>query len=268
MKPLVRLLVALTLPLSLPSCFAQDAKGCADLPVLTRFPGSVITNCDSKPDDAMEVRTNKERKKIEGEIHRVDYNLPKGASQAQFLRNVKTAMTMAGFTQDFDSGNGDLTYRKNGTWVVITSNMGGTFYSVWTVKEIQLKQEMFADAAALSGGLASDGHIIAHGIFFDTGKSEVKPESAPALQEIAKLLQQDPKLKLYVVGHTDTVGAVASNLELSKQRAAAVVQALTGKYGIAGARLQPYGVGPYAPIASNDTEDGRAQNRRVELVKQ
>jgi hypothetical protein len=87
-------------------------------------------------------------------------------------------------------------------------------------------------------------------------------------QEVVKLLQQDGKLKLYVVGHTDNVGPLAANMELSRQRAAAVVKELTTHYGIAGDRLQPFGDGPYAPVTSNDSEDGRTLNRRVELVKQ
>jgi outer membrane protein OmpA-like peptidoglycan-associated protein len=82
------------------------------------------------------------------------------------------------------------------------------------------------------------------------------------------MLKANPKLKVYVVGHTDNVGLLAANLDLSKRRAASVVQALTAQYAVPAAQLLPYGDGPYAPIASNDTEDGRASNRRVELVKQ
>lgn len=268
MKKLAVLSVCLTGLFSASIALAQDAKGCADSPILTRFPGSVIDSCSDKPDDAAEMRTAKERKRIEGEVDKINYNLPKGATQAQLLRNIKTAMQTAGFTMDYDSGNGDLTFHKAGTWLAIDANMGGTYYHETIVSETALKQEMFADAAALFKGLAADGHIVAHGIFFDTGESDVKPESDPALQEIARLLQQDPKLKLFVVGHTDTVGPVAANLELSRQRAASVVRVLTTKYAVNPARLQPYGDGPYAPIASNDSEAGRAQNRRVELVKQ
>jgi len=82
------------------------------------------------------------------------------------------------------------------------------------------------------------------------------------------MLKANPTLKVYVVGHTDNVGVLAANIDLSKRRAASVVDALTTQYGISASRLQPYGDGPYAPIASNDAEDGRALNRRVELVKQ
>jgi outer membrane protein OmpA-like peptidoglycan-associated protein len=124
------------------------------------------------------------------------------------------------------------------------------------------------DAAALSSDIAATGHTAVYGIYFDTAKAEVKPESDAALKEIAKLLQQTPTLKLFVVGHTDSVGALASNMDLSKRRADAVVAALTAKYGVAAARLAAQGCGPLAPVGSNDTEDGRAKNRRVELVKQ
>jgi outer membrane protein OmpA-like peptidoglycan-associated protein len=108
-----------------------------------------------------------------------------------------------------------------------------------------------------------------NGILFDTGKAEVKPESAPALKAVVDMLTQNPKLKVYVVGHTDNVGAVAANIDLSKRRGAAVVQALSvAPYNIAASRMESFGDGPTAPVASNDTEDGRALNRRVELVKQ
>jgi outer membrane protein OmpA-like peptidoglycan-associated protein len=124
------------------------------------------------------------------------------------------------------------------------------------------------DAAALAGDITQTGHSAVYGIYFDTGKAEVKPESDAALGEIAKLLQQDPALKLLVVGHTDNVGALPANMDLSKRRAAAVVQVLTAKYAIAAARLSAQGAGPLAPVASNSTEEGRAKNRRVELVQQ
>jgi outer membrane protein OmpA-like peptidoglycan-associated protein len=124
------------------------------------------------------------------------------------------------------------------------------------------------DAAALANDITNTGHSSVYGIYFDTGKAEVKPESDATLKEIAKLLQQHAGLKLLVVGHTDSVGALAANMDLSKRRADAVVQALTAKYGVAAARLSGQGAGPLAPVASNKTEDGRAKNRRVELVEQ
>ncbi|MCC6395550.1 MAG: OmpA family protein, partial [Bacteroidetes bacterium] len=106
------------------------------------------------------------------------------------------------------------------------------------------------------------------GILFDTGKSTLKPESEKAIGEVAKLLKKDTGLKVYVVGHTDNEGALDANMTLSQGRAEAVVQSLVRTHGIAANRMKSFGNGPYAPVATNDSEDGRARNRRVELVKQ
>jgi OmpA-OmpF porin, OOP family len=251
-------------------CSAQtkDAKGCQDSPLITRFPGSIIASCQDRADDIAELKMKGPSKKIEGEVHRLAYTVPPGASHAQLVRNLNTALHNAGYTFDYDSGaHGDFTAHSNNTWIMVEVS-GDNFYRVTTVKETKLTQDVVANAAALSGGLLQNGHAVVPGIYFDTAKAVLKPESAAALQEVAKLFQSDPKLKLYVVGHTDNEGQLASNMELSKQRAAAVVKALTTQYGVAASRVQPYGDGPYAPVASNDTEDGRALNRRVELVKQ
>jgi OmpA-OmpF porin, OOP family len=124
------------------------------------------------------------------------------------------------------------------------------------------------DAAAMAKDITTTGHVALYGIYFDTNKAEIKPESEPALQEVAKLLQQDTTLKLYVVGHTDNVGGYDYNIDLSRRRADAVVKALTSKHGVAATRLKPAGAGLLAPVAPNGTEEGRAKNRRVELVEQ
>jgi outer membrane protein OmpA-like peptidoglycan-associated protein len=124
------------------------------------------------------------------------------------------------------------------------------------------------DAAAMAKEIAQSGHVALYGIHFDTNSAELKAESQPALQEIATLLKQDAGLKLLVVGHTDSVGGYEANVALSNRRAAAVLQELTTKYGIVAARLRAVGVGMAAPVASNETEEGRARNRRVELVRQ
>ncbi len=127
-----------------------------------------------------------------------------------------------------------------------------------------------ADALArdIAKDIARTGHVAIYGIYFDTGKADVKPESEPVLQEIAKLLQQNPELKLYVVGHTDNVGDLTYNMELSQARADAVVKILVSQYSINTKRLEAHGVGFLAPVVSNKTEEGRAKNRRVELVEQ
>jgi OOP family OmpA-OmpF porin len=124
------------------------------------------------------------------------------------------------------------------------------------------------DASAMAKSIASTGHVALYGILFDTDKTDIKPESTATIAEIAKFMMQDPKLTMYVVGHTDNVGGYDYNVGLSQRRAAAVVQELTSKHGIPPARLRAAGTGPLAPVAPNDSEAGRAKNRRVELVKQ
>jgi len=122
-------------------------------------------------------------------------------------------------------------------------------------------------ADALEEGMKRDGKVMLAGVFFDTNKAVVKPESKIALEAIAGYLKSKPGVKFFVAGHTDATGSYDHNLELSDARAKAVVTTLSEEYGISASRLMAVGVGPVAPIASNDTEDGRAGNRRVELVK-
>ncbi|HKF50095.1 MAG TPA: OmpA family protein [Terracidiphilus sp.] len=211
---------------------------------------------------------NKPDKEIEGKVFKVTYSFPKTASKAQVVRNITTALHSAGYTFIYDSGSyGDFTVHMGKTWIWVSISGGGN-YDIVTVEETALTQDVVATAAVLQSGLQSTGHTVVNGIHFDTGKADVKPDSASALEEIVKLLQQDPGLKIYVVGHTDNVGSLASNLELSNRRAAAVVTILESQYHILPARLASFGNGPYAPIQSNESEEGRAVNRRVELVKQ
>ena len=137
------------------------------------------------------------------------------------------------------------------------------------VETVPLENKMVTvDAAAMAKEVAATGHIALYGIYFDTNKTDIKPESGPAIDEIAKFLKQDPKVTVYVVGHTDNVGGYEHNMGLSQRRAEAVVKELTTKYGIPATRLKAAGTGPLAPMAPNKTEEGRAKNRRVELVKQ
>jgi len=120
----------------------------------------------------------------------------------------------------------------------------------------------------MANSIETTGRIALYGIYFDFNKADIKPESAPTLEQIAKLLKSMPDSRLLVVGHTDNVGGFEFNQNLSRQRAAAVVKALSTDYGIAASRLTPMGAAFIAPVATNRTEEGRAKNRRVELVEQ
>ncbi|MDP4024658.1 DUF4892 domain-containing protein [Methylobacterium sp. NEAU 140] len=122
-------------------------------------------------------------------------------------------------------------------------------------------------ASAMGQGLAREGRVALYAIQFDTAKADIKPESQPQLAELVSFLRGAPATKVLVVGHTDNQAGLDYNLDLSRRRAQAVVTALTGA-GIPGGRMTAQGVGMAAPLASNDTDEGRAKNRRVELVKQ
>jgi outer membrane protein OmpA-like peptidoglycan-associated protein len=267
-------ILLLSFALSFPfySCMGQtkDEPGCKDTPLVARFPGSIISECEDKADNSYtftDLGAAHEDKAIEGEYHYLQYNEPDSASPAQVNRNLVTAFKTAGYTFLKDNGHGQFTVHMGKTWVEVDVTNGNN-YKLHIVIETALTQDVVANAADLSTGISGVGHIVVNGILFDTGKADVKPESDAALKEVAKLLKLKPSLKVYVVGHTDNVGGLAANIDLSKRRADSVVQSLTTKYGVPAAQLLSFGDGPYAPVASNHSEDGRALNRRVELVEQ
>lgn len=123
------------------------------------------------------------------------------------------------------------------------------------------------DAAAMARSIWETGRVALDNIYFDFNEATLRPESSDALTEMAKLLAENPDVDVYIVGHTDSVGGYEFNLDLSRRRAQAVVDALVSQHGVSANRVVPAGVGPLAPLASNATAEGQAQNRRVELVK-
>lgn len=129
-------------------------------------------------------------------------------------------------------------------------------------------EKVTVDAETMASDISKIGHVSIYGIYFETDKAEIKQESVPTLEEMAKLLRVNPGLKIYLVGHTDHTGNLAYNLDLSQRRADAVTKALITNYGVDRNRITAKGVGPLAPVASNRTEEGRSKNRRVELVEQ
>ena len=127
--------------------------------------------------------------------------------------------------------------------------------------------KVILNLAALTEDLDKKGFVVVEGIYFDTNKTTLKPDSKPAIDEVAKLLKERPDLNLYVVGHTDMQGSLSHNMNLSKGRAKAVVTSLINDHGVAKERLEGHGVGPLAPVASNAQESNRAKNRRVVLIQ-
>lgn len=155
--------------------------------------------------------------------------------------------------------NGSVVVDGKESWFQAEKGNGKIWLKI--VEKQAMTQTIVADAASFKNDLKTTGHTAIYGIYFDTGKWEVKPESTQAIGEIARLLKTDPGLKLFVVGNTDTVGTVENNLHLSQERAKSVIKALVRDYGIAPARLRSFGNGRFAPVASNESEEGRAKNR-------
>jgi OOP family OmpA-OmpF porin len=254
----------------IPSLRAQetDADGCKDSPLIGRFPGSTIHSCENKEFDQADFPLSADSEKtkhLEGEVHSLDYGTREGMSELQLYRNMETALRNAAFVIDYAGSPTDLVAHKGSAWVHIESK--GTFYYQTIVMVKEMQQEISADASSLGAEIEKTGHVAVYGIHFDTGKATITTDSGQILGEIVKLLQQNPDLKLRVEGHTDNQGNAAANQALSEKRAQSVVAWLTG-HGVVGARLTAVGLGQTKPLADNQTEDGRAKNRRVELAKQ
>jgi len=252
-----------------------DVKGSKDHPLLTRMPDFHITGY--KYFDFDSHRFNHQDLKqvtVEGRKFYLQYNLNKGAvepGELKIRRNIQDALKKIGGTVVFDDNFNKcstIVVQQDGREIWVEVRSYNNMYRLTTVEKKAMAQEVVATAEVFANDIRATGHAAIYGIYFDTAKATIKPESAQAIGEVAKLLQADSGLKVYVVGHTDNVGGVESNLKLSQDRAEAVIQELVRTHGIAQARLRPYGCGLFAPVAANDSEDGRAKNRRVELVKQ
>jgi len=257
----------------------KDFAGAKDTTLFTRMPGFFLVNPASVMERSFDryeffVTTNKvrERKPIEGHFYTYKYILDKAVattpSNIEIMRNYQAAAArLGGKVLHEDNYRTTILIAKDGkeTWVEVSPVPNGYEYTLRIMERQAMEQKVVADAAAFKTGLAESGHVEVPGIFFDTAKADIKPESEAALNEVVKLLQADPALKVWVVGHTDNTGVEQANVTLSQTRAAAVVKALTAK-GIAPARLSSLGSGPYAPTTENKTDAGRAKNRRVELV--
>jgi OOP family OmpA-OmpF porin len=250
-----------------------DKAGCKDDPLFpVRMPNYRIEKCESKSFAAFELKsTRREKKSVEGQHTFIQYTVDRKEDDrtgVEVVRNYENALKkIGGRVHDSDTWwlIGVVQSGGREVWAQVQRGNGKIWLDV--VRKQEMTQIVVADAAALANDLKTTGHVTVNGIYFDTNKAALKPESAQAVGEIVQMLEADPALKVFVVGHTDTVGTVAANLTLSEARAASVVAALT-REGIAATRLQAFGNGPFAPVATNATEAGRAQNRRVELVRQ
>jgi outer membrane protein OmpA-like peptidoglycan-associated protein len=252
-----------------------------DTPFFSGMPGYKIT--DAKDQEFADYRffNSKDCTTVEGKKHFRAYTLKDNArpsSELQISRNYANAVRNMGGTIVFEgecSGPecpencgyrmmvGKVIKGGNELWVeIVPFNDGNDYYLTIVAKEA-MKQDV--TASAMLDALNREGHVALY-INFDTGKSVIKPESKPIIEQIAQMMKSDSGLKISVEGHTDNVGNPKSNKTLSDDRAKAVVSAIVAQ-GIDAKRLSAAGHGQDKPIANNKTEEGRAKNRRVELVK-
>jgi outer membrane protein OmpA-like peptidoglycan-associated protein len=250
----------------------DDLAGSKDHPLFHRVPGYAIRTYDDQAFSTHEMRDTQLRPfVVDGRVTHIGYAVEAGAKapgRGEILRSYENAIKVIGGTvlvSDWD-GISFLSLTEGGrqVWVEVSAYVPGEV-QLWVIE--RKAREDAATAETFKDDLARRGHVAVYDLWFDTNQAVIKPASQAALAEIAKLLAAEPALKLNVVGHTDGIGSVEANRKLSQARAAAVVNELVARYRVAAARLRAYGVGPLAPVASNDTEEGRAHNRRVELVK-
>jgi OOP family OmpA-OmpF porin len=302
---LLALLFALSLISARADAQTRDVAGAKDFPGIGRFARSVVTGYQVKDFDAARMQgapfkddKPTDARRLEGRITRIAYRTALGPSILEVSRNFETQLAKAGFETllacDTDACGGiPFTEAVDALpvpqmWVdgfnyhyfsahktdagreiyasVLVSQNNQDITAQLTIAELGAIEDKMVNAAAMAKGLGETGHIALYGIYFDTDKAVLKPESRPTLEQIAKLLTSQPQLSVFIVGHTDNQGAYEYNLDLSRRRAEAIAAELVKNFRIAQPRLRTAGLGFLAPVGSNASEAGRALNRRVELV--
>ena len=295
----VRLIAAAALTLAPLAAFAQEewkephVESAKEHRIVKFFPQSSVRNFEVMDFDAHDMivgldRKNAEpvKKTLEGRVTKY-FSLHKpGTSALAILRNYEHALKKAGFVTlisgkggdsmpgmpiNFDQTYGAFRLDANGAPAVYVSVVGSgdaasPSSEVVIVDIKSMEQQLEANAEGWFEELNKSGRVAVYGINFDTGKATLRPDSAAVLEEVRKLAAAHPEMKLRIEGHTDNAGIAASNRKLSEERATAVKNWLVSK-GVKAAQLVTSGLGDTKPVADNGTEAGRAQNRRVELVK-
>jgi OmpA-OmpF porin, OOP family len=286
---------------------AQDEKGSVDAPVISRYEGSRIYRQGVKAFDERAFLTRDASGKktgvsVKGKRVWTVYVGMKGRSGLEVFRNYQRALATAGFRTVYTCsrqacggffydaigdlrsefliyGNTDIT--DNHYLVASRAGPGGTEYVRVAARDgsdavvlfdivqpAAMEQKVSVlSATDITTDLNRQGKALLYAIIFDFDSAVIKPGSKPQMDQLAAYLRSAPGVKVFIVGHTDGKGTVEYNSNLSRQRASAVVTSLVADYGIASARLSAHGVGQLAPVGSNETDDGRARNRRVEIVK-
>lgn len=267
--PLLVLITALAVVRTATAAPPPDADGCKDF-FVSRLAGYYLSSCMQSNFDSFTFADGQDKAiAVEGKIVQNVYMQPDDATpntKVLVRHNYENALQAGGWTvyyQDDDT----LVARqiKNGQerWVQLDTN-GGSYYTLRLAQKAGMQQSVVT-ADDMATALNRDGRISLH-INFDTGKSSIEPDSLPIIDQIVAMLKGNGSLQLSVEGNTDNVGNAQSNMALSLARAQSVVSAVAAG-GITASRMTAVGHGQDKPVADNSTEEGRAQNRRVDLVR-
>ncbi len=261
------------------SIYAQDKKGCDTIEpsYVSRMPGFYIKQCDyseynTYTFDYMNLEDKYTKKTVSGIFREIRYEKdPKEArkySGTQIKVNYENAIIKAK-GKSLSTRKNYFQFKHEGKNIYMriynADDTDDRDFMVAIIEEAEMKQDV---VATISEGIDRDGKIALYGILFDVNKTTIKPESEPALKEVIEYLNSNPTVKIVVVGHTDNTGVFANNIALSKGRAVSVKDYLVKVGKINAARLLSDGVGSLCPVSTNNTEEGKSLNRRVEIVKQ
>ncbi|MDQ0315649.1 OmpA family protein [Amorphus orientalis] len=265
-----------------------------------RLPAAKITRANVKDPGSWQID-------LSGRVTRIRFEGPPGRSPLEVMRNYQKALEQKGFeiryfcreaecaegslADIWDAGRGKIGLTTNwntSIYMLAQRTEGGQkdtigLLAVETGGNLAREPQIAAtivegeametdkitvvEASEMEQAIARDGRIAIYGIQFDFDKADLKPESQPQIDQLGALLSDNPEMEILIVGHTDGQGSMGYNLELSQARAQAVAARLSSGYGIDQGRMTAAGAGMMAPVASNRTEDGRAKNRRVEIVE-
>jgi outer membrane protein OmpA-like peptidoglycan-associated protein len=243
-------------------------------PVIKPIPTAVATSSDFKKYAAHTFRVRKngdsEKKEVRGKYWEFSYKTAKDISGLEILENYKQEALEKGgkiLYEDKSQLVFTLTTPEGKTlWTQVYRDNWNAYYQLYVVEAKEFKKTLTFGAEEMKQQLDEKGSVAVYGILFDFDKATLKPGAEKVLLEMVKLMKSSPDLKVEIQGHTDNVGGKDYNLKLSQERADAVKKFLV-LYGIEAGRLTTQGFGLDQPVATNDTEEGRALNRRVELKK-
>lgn len=280
MRTLTRLLTTLLFLFCAAAALAgqkdpADFEGTQDHPEIARFPNFHLDSSKHNDYNEFEFPVKGGIQTKGGKFWFVDYILNDDARQpsaVELIRNYENAFKKLGGSLVYRGPyNEEATYRQplpggGERWMLMHIDNEGYRYQLTIIDVAAMEQKLEFTADQMADAIRKNGFVAINGILFDTGKASIKAESQPLIDEMAAMMKKDASLKLTVVGHTDNVGDKKANLELSKKRAESVMKALVAG-GVDGKRLKSDGKGDSEPVGDNRSEDGRAKNRRVELVK-